>query len=67
MKYIIEVNEQMNSILEGNAAKRNISVPILIAEMLKRYVIDSHIMEQSEVWEKGINECADVNLDWANL
>ncbi|MCH5165680.1 MAG: hypothetical protein J1G01_04695 [Clostridiales bacterium] len=67
MKYIIEVNEQMNSILENNAAKRNISVPILIAEMLKRYVIDSHIMEQSEVWENGFNECADVNLDWANL
>lgn len=67
MKYIIEVDEQLNTVLTSNANKRNIPVSALIAEMLKRYLIDSHIMEQSELWENGINECADVNLDWANL
>ena len=67
MQYSIEVDSQMNDILSRNAAKRNMSVPAMISEILKRYVIDAHIMEQSELWENGINECADVNLDWANL
>ena len=67
MKYTIEVDEQLNNILTSNANKRNMPVSVLISEMLKRYLIDSHIMEQSELWKNGINECADVNLDWANL
>lgn len=67
MKYIIEVDDKLNGILTDNANKRNIAVTTLIAEMLKRYAVDAHIMEQSELWENGINECADVNLDWANL
>lgn len=67
MEYIIEVDEELNNILTSNANKRNVPVSVLISEMLKRYLIDSHIMEQSELWENGINECADVNLDWANL
>ncbi len=67
MKYIIEVDDTLNSILTNNANKRNIPVPTLITEMLKRYLIDAHIMEEKELWENGINECAEVNLDWANL
>lgn len=67
MEYTIKVDEQLNNILTSNANKRNVPVSVLISEMLKRYLIDSHIMEQSELWENGINECADVNLDWANL
>lgn len=67
MEYTIEVDEKLNNILISNANKRNVPVSALISEMLKRYLIDSHIMEQSELWENGINECADVNLDWANL
>ena len=67
MKYIIEVDEKLNTVLTSNANKRNVPVPALIAEMLKRYLIDAHIMDQSELWENGINECDAVNLDWSNL
>ncbi len=67
MQYIIEVNEQLNNMLLNNANLRNMTVPALIVELLGRYVIDAHIMEQDEVWKNGINECADINLDWANL
>lgn len=67
MKYIIEVDDKLDGILNNNANKRNVPVPMLITEMLKRYLIDAHIMEENELWESGINECAEVNLDWANL
>ena len=67
MQYSIEVDSQMNDILSRNAAKRNMSVPAMISEILKRYVIDAHIMEQSELWQDGIEKCAEINLDWANL
>ena len=67
MKYLIKVDDALNTVLTNNADKRNIPVSALIAEMLKRYVIDAHIMEQSELWKNGFDECADVDLDWANL
>lgn len=67
MQYTVEVDEQLNNSLINNAAKRNIGVSEMISEILKRYVIDAHIMEQSELWKNGIDECAEVNLDWANL
>lgn len=67
MQYTIEVDEQLNNVLTSNAAKRNIPVPALIAEMLNRYALDAHIMEQTEMWKDGIQNCAEVNLDWANL
>lgn len=67
MKYTIEVDQNMQNLLTTNAARRNMSVAALISEMLRQYVIDSHIMEQNEVWESGIKECAEINLDWANL
>ena len=54
MQYVIEVDEDMNGILSSNASKRNMSVPTLIAEMLKQYVIDAHIMEQSDKWQNVI-------------
>ena len=67
MQYNIEVDEELNNILINNAQRRNMSVPALIAEMLKQYAIDAHIMEQSELWKNGFDNVADVNLDWANL
>ncbi len=67
MEYIIEVEDGLNDILTYNAKRNNLSVQALITELLKRYVIDAHIMEKNELWEKGITECADINLDWANL
>lgn len=67
MEYIIEVEGALNDILTHNAKRNNVSVQTLIIELLKRYVIDSHIMEKNELWEKGIEECAEINLEWANL
>lgn len=67
MEYIIEVEKALDDILTYNAKRNGISVQALIVELLKRYLIDSHIMEQSELWEKGISECAEINLEWANL
>ena len=67
MQYSIEVDKELNNVLTYNAQRRNMSVPELIAEMLKQYAIDSHIMEQSELWKNGIDNVAEVNLDWANL
>ena len=67
MKYIIEVDEKLNTVLTSNATRRNVPGPALIAEMLKRYLIDAHIMDQSELWENVINECDAFNLDWANM
>lgn len=67
MQYVIEVDDDLNITLIGNAKKHNISIEELIEETVKRYVIDEHIMEQSELWQKGIDECAAINLDWANL
>ncbi|MDE6293128.1 MAG: hypothetical protein K2L88_00700 [Clostridiales bacterium] len=67
MQYLIEVDGTLDNVLKQNANARNMSVPALIVELLSRYVIDAHIMEQSELWQSGTEECKDINLDWANL
>lgn len=67
MQYNIEVEDGLNDILANNAKRNNIDVSTLIVELLKRYVIDAHIMEQSELWQRGIADCTEINLDWANL
>ena len=66
MQYTIEVDKELNDILVSNAHAKNMGVEALISELLKRYVVDAHIMEQEDV-RKGIEECAEINLDWANL
>ncbi len=67
MKYIIEVDEVSDELLIANAKKSGMTVPALITDLVGRYLIDAHIMEQSDMWENGIKECAEINLDWANL
>lgn len=67
MKYLIEVDEELNKILSENANMRNMLVTQLISELLRRYVIDVHIMEQDGYWKEGCESCAQINLDWANL
>ena len=44
MEYIIEVEKALDDILTYNAKRNGISVQALIVELLKRYLIDSHIM-----------------------
>lgn len=67
MKYTIEVEDEVDSILRSNSQKSGMSVEKLIAELVKRYLIDAHIMEKAEQWQRGIDDCAEINLDWANL
>ena len=67
MQYIIEVDDKLNDVLNKNASAKSLSVAAFIVELLKHYVIDAHIMEQNELWQSGVEECADINLDWANL
>ena len=67
MEYIIEIEDDLNDILVKNAKHNDLSVQALIVELLKRFSVDAHIMEQERLWENGINECAEINLDWANL
>lgn len=67
MEYLIEVDSQMDAVLTRNANAKNISVNDYIKSLLQLYAIDAHIMEQNESWQSGINECAEINLDWANL
>lgn len=67
MKYEIEVDKEVDDILKSNAARSAMSVPDIIEQLLKRYVIDAHIMEESDLWQNGLDECADLELDWANL
>lgn len=67
MQYTIEVDKALNDVLNKTALKKNIGVPELIVELLKRFSVDAHIMEQTELWQNGIKECAEINLDWANL
>ncbi len=67
MQYVIEVDGNLNDILVRNAANKHMSVEALVTELLKRYTVDAHIMEQSELWKSGIDDTAEINLDWANL
>ncbi len=67
MEYKIEVDEALNNVLKSNAEAMGKSVEEIICSIVKRYAIDMHIMEKTELWQDGINDCADINLDWANL
>ncbi len=67
MQYTIEVNDALNDILTANATKSGMTTEALITYLLNRFVIDAHIMEKVEQWKRGIDECAEINLDWANL
>ena len=67
MKYTIEVDQDVDNLLKSNSQRRGVSVEALITDLVKRYLIDAHIMEKAELWQSGIDECAEINLDWANL
>lgn len=64
-KYEISVNDELNTILKEAAAKMNVSVESFISDILNRYAIDPHIMEQDEVKE-GYRDMGDINLEISN-
>lgn len=65
-KYLIEVDDTMNEILNENARSRALSVEEIIQELLRQYLIPAHIL-QGEAMEEGYTESGEVNLEWANL
>ena len=63
--YQIEINDELNSIIEEVARKLDMSIESFIGEILNRYALDPHIMEQDEV-KTGYEEMGDLNLKISN-
>ncbi len=64
-KYQIEVEDELNAILEEAAQKLDMNIESFISQILNRFAIDPHIMEQDEV-KDGYVEMGDINLDISN-
>ena len=60
-KYLVEINDDLNYILEEGARKMDASVESFIAEILNRFALDPHIMEQEEV-KDGYEQMGDINI-----
>ncbi len=63
--YQIEIPEELNRILEEGARTMDVSIETFITQILQRYAIDPHIMEQEEV-KSGYTEMGDINLAISN-
>ncbi len=63
--YQIEVGDELNAILEEAAARMDTNIESFITQILNRYAIDPHIMEQDEV-KNGYTDMGDINLDISN-
>jgi len=61
----IEVSKQLHERIQAAAKSAKVSEEEFIKKILKRFSIDSHIMESKEV-EEGYKECGDINLEIAN-
>ena len=63
--YQIEISDALNNVIEEVARKLDMSIENFIGEILNRYAIDPHIMEQDEV-KTGYEEMGDLNLKISN-
>ena len=63
--YQIEINDELNEILEEASRKMDVNIESFIAQILDRFAIDPHIMEQDEV-KDGYREVGDINLEISN-
>ena len=63
--YQIEISDSLNTIIEEVARKLDMSIESFIGEILNRYAIDPHIMEQDEV-KTGYEEMGELNLKISN-
>lgn len=63
--YQIEVDDELNVILEEAAQKMDVNIESFISQILNRFAIDPHIMEQDEV-KDGYVEMGDINLNISN-
>lgn len=63
--YQIEIDDALNAILEEAARKMDTNIESFIVEILNRYAIDPHIMEQ-EGLQDGYEAMGDINLEISN-
>lgn len=56
----------MDAVIESNSKAQNISPQDVILQILNRFMVDVHIMEETQM-QMGYEEVAQINLDWANL
>ena len=63
--YQIEVDDELNAILEEAVQKMDVNIESFISQILNRFAIDPHIMEQDEV-KDGYVEMGDINLNISN-
>ena len=63
--YQIEINDELNEILEEASRKMDVNIESFITQILDRFAIDPHIMEQDEV-QDGYREVGDINLEISN-
>lgn len=64
--YRVEVTDEMNAMLEEGAQDRDVSIERFIAQILDRYVISPHILDNEEC-KKAYAECGAMNTEIANL
>ena len=63
--YQIEINDDLNKILEEAAQKMDANIETFITQILQRFTLDPHTMEQEEVKE-GYRQMGDINLEISN-
>ncbi|MDE7394842.1 MAG: hypothetical protein K2M95_01815 [Clostridiales bacterium] len=63
--YQIEISDSLNDVLEEVARKADMSIESFIGEILNRYAIDPHIMEQDEV-NTGYEHMGELHLKISN-
>ena len=63
--YQIEINDELNEILEEASRKMDVNIESFITQILDRFAIDPHIMEQDEV-KRGYEEMGEINLEISN-
>ncbi len=66
VKYVIEVNAEMDKRLQEVAKIKGVPVEKYVADLVNRYALSLHTMNQEEL-RQGYEETGDINLDWANL
>lgn len=63
--YQIEIDDELNEILEEAARKMDTNIESFIGDILNRYAMDPHIMEQDEM-KDGYVAMGDINLEISN-
>ena len=64
-EYRVEVDDELNEILEEAARRMDTSIENFIEQILNRFALDPHIMEEEEL-KDGYRDMGDINLEISN-